>query len=107
MAFLPILKIKDSKLTVAIFKVESAEEIARRNASTPFCKYVNLVLNDTMKPGYDDLERKATVLLENPVGQKVITLQELKNEVLIFLVNLICISCCLLILILHYKLSLL
>ncbi len=72
---------------MAIFKVESAEEVAKRNASTPYCKYVNLVLNDTVKPGYDDLERKATILLENPAGQKVITLQELKTEVLVFLLS--------------------
>ncbi|ODN00370.1 Isoleucine--tRNA ligase, cytoplasmic [Orchesella cincta] len=74
-------QIKDSKLKVAIFKVESPEEAARRAQSTPYCKYINVALNETLKPGYEDRGRKGTILLENPVGKRLLTVDELKSEV--------------------------
>jgi isoleucyl-tRNA synthetase len=70
--------VKDSKLVVAIFKEETADEIAQRLSSTPFCQYVNLVVNETLKSRASGF--KGTILLENPVGKRKIKLAELKDN---------------------------
>lgn len=75
-----LFQIKEDYLKVAIFKVETAEEVARRLQSTPYSKYVNIVVGGTLKPGYDGLSCKGTLLLESPKGQGI-SLEELYSEV--------------------------
>lgn len=82
-------QIKDSKLKVAIFKEGG---VSLKNAATnatvkakpgevPACKYVNLVVNETLNVGNENLGRVGCVLLENPVGKSCLTLDKLKTEV--------------------------
>ncbi|OXA59375.1 Isoleucine--tRNA ligase, cytoplasmic [Folsomia candida] len=47
----------------------------------PFCKYVNLVLDEGMKSSNTQLGRKGVILLENPVGKSNLKTDQLKTEV--------------------------
>lgn len=78
-------------MSVAIFKDgESATTVSSEilNGSSgkgptedPFCKYVNLVLDEGMKSSNTQLGRKGVILLENPVGKSNLKTDQLKTEV--------------------------
>lgn len=56
---------------------------AAKSASgeVPFCKYVNVVLEDGMKSSNAGLGRHGVILLENPVGKSVLQMDQMKSMV--------------------------
>ncbi|XP_063222598.1 isoleucine--tRNA ligase, cytoplasmic [Bacillus rossius redtenbacheri] len=46
----------------------------------PFCRYVNIQLCENLQPRYGAKGRMATVLLENPVGENLLSLSQLQKE---------------------------
>ncbi|XP_071488561.1 isoleucine--tRNA ligase, cytoplasmic-like [Diadema antillarum] len=59
---------------------QSAKVVATGNGPTPFCKFINVELCDA-KPALGARSTRGTVLLENPPGDFLLTVDQLVNHV--------------------------